>query len=206
MRPDNSAINRYWDPVHRVQAAKILPGQYYIADDGELVVTVLGSCVAACVRDVQVGVGGMNHFMLPVCEGVLTDRHGAAERYGEFAMQALVDGVLERGGRRDRLEVQLVGGARMLEGHSDIGALNIDFARRHVEAERLRVAGADLGGVLARKVYYFPSTGLTRIRRLYELKNDTVLRRDQDYQTRLDGWIGAGGRAKPVIGEDGPGT
>jgi chemotaxis protein CheD len=178
-------INRYWDPVHRIHAAKILPGQLYISDTGEVIVTVLGSCVSACVRDVRLGIGGMNHFMLPDAGFGPIDTYGADERYGHYAMESLVNGVLRHGGRRDQLEVKLVGGGAVLACASDIGARNIAFARRFIAMDGLRLAAEDVGGVLARKVYYFPRTGLIRVRRLFELKNDTVQRRDAEYRDRL---------------------
>lgn len=185
-------INRYWDPVHQIRAAKILPGQFYISDCGEVIVTVLGSCVSACVRDVELGVGGMNHFMLPDAGQGAVDRYGAAERYGHYAMESLINGVLDRGARRERLEVKLVGGGAVLACASDVGARNIAFARRFVATDGLRLAAEDVGGSLARKVYYFPRTGLIRIKRLFELKNDTVQRRDIAYRHKLREGVKAG--------------
>ena len=58
-------VNRYVDREHGVIAAKILPGEYYVTQEDELITTVLGSCISACIRDKESGMGGMNHFMLP---------------------------------------------------------------------------------------------------------------------------------------------
>ena len=67
--PGFDNINRYWDRKHEMAAAKILPGEYYVTNHEEIITTVLGSCVSACVRDRVLGIGGMNHFMLPESEG-----------------------------------------------------------------------------------------------------------------------------------------
>jgi chemotaxis protein CheD len=107
-------------------------------------------------------------------------------------VEALINGILRRGGRRERLETKLVGGGAVLACVSDIGARNIAFARRFLALDGLTLAAEDVGGVLARKVYYFPRTGLIRVKRLFELKNDTVQRRDTDYRQRLRTAIGRG--------------
>jgi chemotaxis protein CheD len=57
---------RYFDTRQGYTAVKVMPGEYYITHEpSEMLVTVLGSCVSACVRDPYTGLGGMNHFMLP---------------------------------------------------------------------------------------------------------------------------------------------
>lgn len=66
--PGFEHINRYWDSVHQAAAAKLLPGEYYVTVEDEIIVTVLGSCVSACIRDPIRGIGGMNHFMLPISQ------------------------------------------------------------------------------------------------------------------------------------------
>ncbi len=186
--PELAHINRYWDGLHRTIAAKILPGEYYVTDRDEAIVTVLGSCVSACVRDPIAGIGGMNHFMLPEASRLpqrCPPSLSAAARYGSFAMEQLINAVLERGGRRQHLEVKLFGGGRVLRAVSDIGARNIAFVRHYVDMEGLRVAAADLGGDLPRKVYYFPASGRVRLKRLKRLANRTLLEREANYRRRI---------------------
>lgn len=178
-------INRYWDTTHNVEAAKILPGQYYVTVTDEMIVTVLGSCVAACIRDTMLGIGGMNHFMLPDGDAAGADLFGAAERYGQFAMEALINEILGLGGRRERLEVKLAGGGCVLKGGTHIGAHNVEFAHRFLEIDGLKVTAEDVGGVWPRKVYYFPQTGVLRVKQLKELANDTIYERDNAYRRRL---------------------
>lgn len=179
-------INRYWDKRLGVRAAKILPGQFYVSNAGEMVVTVLGSCVSACVRDPINGVGGMNHFMLPVQNSgrfgnnpELTD----AARYGNWAMEFLINEVLKNGGVRKNLEVKLFGGGRVLSGMNkmDVGKKNIDFILHYLDQENIAVAVKDLGGEYPRKVLYFSDTGSVKVRKLKHTRNDVVYQREEDY-------------------------
>ena len=191
-------ISRYWDNEHDCFAARLLPGEYYVTTAKELVTTVLGSCVSACVRDTRLGVGGMNHFMLPLDGSKGTSAWGeavsAATRYGNVAMERLINDILKVGGSRDRLELKLVGGARVLaELTTDIGGRNIEFVRQYVHDEGYKVVGEDLGDVYARKVIYFPESGRIRVRKLKSSRDQMLVERERNYMQELD--------QKPVEGE-----
>jgi len=179
-------INRYWDPQLQFCTAKILPGQYYVTLHDEVIVTVLGSCVSACIRDRVFGIGGMNHFMLP-SEGKVPVAHGSgqmldeAARYGVYAMELLINEILKNGGRRQNLEVKITGGGRMLVHLSDVGQRNIEFVRQFLATEGLEVAAEDLGDIYPRKVYYFPVTGKVRVKKLRSMHNDTIVQREDAY-------------------------
>ena len=187
--PHLAHINRYWDKLHEVYAAKILPGQYYVTIRGEAVVTVLGSCVSACVRDYKLGVGGMNHFMLPASRDQAELARGMepsiANRYGNFAMEALVNDILKCGGRRENLEIKIVGGGRILENMTNVGKLNIDFVRAYIQTEGLKLIGEDVGDIYPRKVLYLPAEGKVRVKKLRTLHNSTVVEREQQYRKEL---------------------
>ncbi len=194
--PGFEHINRYWDPVHRIAAAKLLPGEYYVTRQDELLVTVLGSCVAACIRDPLAGVGGMNHFLLPM-QGTAGGRAGTqavddSARYGSFAMERLINEILKHGGVRERLEVKLFGGGRILANMADIGSRNIEFALRYVQTEGLKLLACDLGDIYPRKVYFYPSHGRVRVLKLRSLHNDTLLKREQSYRQGLEQRLPAG--------------
>ncbi len=139
----------------------IVQGEYKVSHDPNVVVsTLLGSCVAACIRDPLAGVGGMNHFLLP---GEDSRSHsGDAERYGDYLMELLVNGLMKQGAQRERLEAKLFGGARMMRGLSDIGRQNAEFAQRYLRHEGIRVVGKDLGGRQGRRVQYWPVSGRAR--------------------------------------------
>jgi chemotaxis protein CheD len=188
--PQFQHIRRYWDPQSEVHAAKLLPGEYYVTTHGEMICTVLGSCVSACVRDRVLGIGGMNHFMLPLDrskgESAWSDAASAATRYGNVAMEHLINDLLKLGARRANLEFKLVGGGKVLAAMTDVGAANIEFVRCYVRTEGFMVAAEDLGDVYPRKVHYFPGTGKVRVKKLLSMRNDTIFERERQYLRVLD--------------------
>ncbi|MEM7253193.1 MAG: chemoreceptor glutamine deamidase CheD [Pseudomonadota bacterium] len=186
--PGFSNIRRYWDPTRSRHAAKILPGEFYVTTSSELLVTVLGSCVSACVWDPQAEVGGMNHFMLP--EGSPGGRFSddvldRATRYGYFAMEHLINSVLKGGAWRSRLLIKLAGGAQMFGQQVAVGESNIEFVRKYVAMEGLRLVGEHVGGHEPRKVVFDPRDGRVRVKRLRNLRNDTIKQREVSYRKRL---------------------
>ena len=143
------------------QKVNIVQGQYFVSDDPNVVLTtLLGSCVAACVRDPVARVGGMNHFLLPGADK--TSHNGEAERYGVHLMELLVNGLLQRGARKDRLEAKLFGGARTVENLSDIGRQNTAFAERFLKTEDITYAGGSCGGENGRRIQFWPVSGRAR--------------------------------------------
>ena len=188
--PGFEHVTRYWDGVHNTWAAKILPGEFYVSAQGEMIATVLGSCVAACIRDKKLGIGGMNHFMLPQpsehsSEVWGTNPAAQESRYGNWAMEYLINEILKRGGRRENLEIKLFGGGQMIASMSDIGQRNILFVYNYLQNEGLPIASADVGGVYARKVLYFPDTGSVKMRRISNVKNDTLVKRETEYRSKV---------------------
>src|ERR1700681_1049980 len=159
MLPAFAHMQRFWDPQLNSWTVKILPGEYYVTRGEEAISTVLGSCISACVRDPVKKVGGMHHFMLPEDKSVgpnnwLDPAVGLATRYGSYAMESLINDLMKLGATRQRLEVKLFGGGRILSGMTDVGDRNIQFIKSYMELEGLRVAAEDLGGTQPRKVVY----------------------------------------------------
>lgn len=188
--PGFEHINRYWDRVHNCHAAKILPGEYYVTANTEIITTVLGSCVSACVRDPKLGIGGMNHFMLP--HGRTGDgrwvgtQAESPHRYGTFAMEHMINDILKMGCKRERLEIKVFGGANVLPKMTDVGKRNIAFVQEYVTTEGFRLSGSDLGDVFPRKVVYFPTTGRVLVKKLRTMHNDTIIRREETYLNNID--------------------
>lgn len=150
----------YFNRQFQAHTLKVFLGSHLVSDRPDvMMVTTLGSCVAACVRDPVAGVGGMNHFLLPDVPASETRRDDAAARYGSVAMERLINAILDRGGRRDRLEAKVFGGAHVIESSLDVGAQNAAFVLAYLEREGLTVTGKDLGGVSARRVHWFPHSG-----------------------------------------------
>lgn len=193
--PDFKKINRYWDRANSCWAAKILPGEYYVTNQpGEIIATTLGSCVSACIRDKVFGIGGMNHFMLPLKhEHGTEDWMDSATRYGSYAMEHLINDILKNGGHRENLEVKLTGGGQIIANMSDVGERNIAFALDYLQTENLEILVQDLGDIYPRKVIYFPDSGRLRIKKLRTLHNDTLVKREEAYQQELDVQPDSGG-------------
>ncbi len=173
--------SKYLDRHFNRQAMKILPGEFYATTEDEVIVTVLGSCVAACLLDPIAMVGGMNHFMLPVKQGERDPDVFYAARYGAAAMEYLINNLLHLGAQRDRLVAKAFGGGKVMRGLTDVGAQNIDFVRGFLRAENIPLWNEDMGGSCPRKVYFFPHTGQVLVKRIEHTHNDTVLDRERSY-------------------------
>ena len=188
--PGFAHVHRAFDRANERWSARILPGEYFVTRNDEIITTVLGSCISACVRDPVLRVGGMNHFMLPedITNGAsswLDPSVGLATRYGSFAMESLINDLLKLGARRERLEVKLTGGGRILASMTDVGARNIEFARHWLSLEGLTVAGEDVGESHARRIQYFPASGRVVMFRLRTLDHSAVVSREKQYLSTL---------------------
>ncbi len=179
--------NVYFDAHFELHAAKILPGEYYATGREMLLVTVVGSCVTACIRDRLSGIGGMNHFMLPDAGPDEASPVSSSARYGAYAMELLINRLISLGAHRTLLEAKLFGGGNVLPGMTlmNIGQRNADFAVAFLDAEKIPVVARDLVDVYPRKVYFFPRTGKVLVKKLRSVHNDTIFERERDYGARL---------------------
>jgi len=183
---EHLASNRYFDRTFEVEAVKVLPGEYYASTSNMVLVTVLGSCISACIRDREKNIGGMNHFML--ANGGNTDEpNSASAHYGVYAMEVLINHLLKLGARRGKMEAKVFGGGRVMASlnSSQIGERNSDFVLSFLKTEGIPVLAKDLLDVYPRKVYFFPDSGRALVKKLVRLHNDTLVRREKEYEARL---------------------
>ena len=178
-------IRRMQDHRFPHEIAAILPGEFCVSAEPMIVYTVLGSCVSACIRDPLAGVGGMNHFMLPQPKNASTDSWGEPTRYGSYAMESLINDILKRGGVKSRLEVKLFGAGRIYDGNIDVGARNAEWVLEYIKTEGLTACKTDLGDILPRKIYYFTESGRVLMKKIENVKNDTIATRERDYASKL---------------------
>lgn len=188
MLQEEVSTTLYYDRTFDCNAAKISPGEYYFTDKDMVIVTVLGSCVSACIRDNVSGIGGMNHFMLP--DGGSADKDSPVSesmRYGTYAMEVLINQLLRNGARRENLEAKIFGGGNVLKSFTtmNVGDRNAAFVRKFLKEERIRVTGEDLLDIYPRKVYYFPKTGKVLVKKLRNMHNDTLVQREEAYASKL---------------------
>jgi len=191
--PEFSHVNHYWDNRRAKVVAKILPGELYMTAQDVVIATTLGSCVSACIWDHKLGIGGMNHFMLP-----LTDKeaHGVdwwqrglasdATRYGNFAMEHLINNILKNGGKKINLQAKVFGGGKVLQHMSDVGERNIEFVEHYLHSENITIVSSDLGSFTPRKILFEPRTGKAYVKRINNLHNDTIAKRERVYRTSID--------------------
>jgi chemotaxis protein CheD len=177
--------NCYYDDRFNIDAVKILPGEYYATARPILIVTVVGSCVAACIRDRVSGIGGMTHFTLPVSDSY-EDFGNASDSHGHCAMELLINQLLAMGAQREHLEAKIFGGSMLQSsGRVQVGRHNCDFLRSYLEREKIPVLADDLLGRYPRKIYFFPDQGKVLVKKLMRLHNGTILQREQEYIDRL---------------------
>ena len=186
--PEASARSRaspliYRDAQLNTDVIKILPAEFFVTDQPVGLMTVLGSCVAACIRDPITGLGGINHFMLPDGDG----SDGTPARYGSHAMELLINELIKAGARRERFEVKVFGGGNVLKSFTTtpVGTRNGQFVSEYLREERLKVVAKDLGGIHPRKICYFPATGKAMVKLLPHAHDDAVAAEEVAYKERL---------------------
>jgi chemotaxis protein CheD len=177
-------IQRKRDDRFGQDVAILLPGDYCASREPMVMYTMLGPCVSACIRDSLLGIGGMNHFLLPEPGQPPCDTEGGPlSRYGQYAMEHLIEWLLRHGGSQDRLEVKLFGGARLHDKMSDVGRRNIEWILEFCRRSHLNPVIADLGRFHARGIYYFTQSGRVLLRRVPS-DSEGVQQRKED--TRRD--------------------
>jgi chemotaxis protein CheD len=186
LNDDLLAPNLYFDSHFNIDAVKILPGEYYATARPMLIVTVLGSCVAACIRDRVSGIGGMNHFMLPETSD-LDESLNNSGCFGVYAMEILINKLLEMGALQENLEAKIFGGSNLLKSFTvdNVGARNTHFVRNYLKQRKIPILAEDLLDTYPRKIYFFPDQNKVMVKKLMRLHNTTIIRREQEHNKRL---------------------
>jgi chemotaxis protein CheD len=181
------------NPDEHVSVIKIISGQWHVCGrGGEMLTTILGSCVSACIRDTVLGIGGMNHFLLPGDDcGDMQFNESA--RYGAFAMECLINGLLNAGAQKSRFEIKVFGGGNVINNSAQIGSKNAAFIRAFLHREGYAIASEDLEGNLPRRVHYYPDTGKVMVRQLRRHDDLKVIDEEDRYKRRI--------LASPIAGE-----
>lgn len=176
----------YFDPYFERNAVKILPGSYYVTSRDMILISVLGTSVCACIRDACAGVGGLCHFMLPEPKTDLAWKE-VAYQYGHQAMSALLQQLLNRGAKQNRLEAKIFGACEALAspaGHP-MGLFNSRFVERFLHQENIPILSKDMMDAYPRKIYFFPQTGKVLVKKLKKLNNTTLLDREAQFYHQL---------------------
>lgn len=167
----------YFDAHFKNDAVKVLPGEYWVDTEDMLVMTTLGSCIAACLWDRQARVGGMNHFMLPEASGNATD----GGRYGSYAMELLINEMMKRGATRATMEAKVFGGGAVISGMNslNVGERNTQFVTDYLKTERIPIVSKDVLDVYPRKVCFLPASGKAMVKRLAAANPDMLVAQER---------------------------
>jgi chemotaxis protein CheD len=178
----------FYDAHFKNDAVKILPGEYFVHEEDMLIMTTLGSCIAACLYDRNARVGGMNHFMLP-------DGAGDSGRYGSYAMELLINEMMKRGANRMTMEAKVFGGGQVVSGMTtmNVGERNTNFVMDYLKTERIPVVSKDVLDVYPRKVCFLPGSGKAMVKRLAPTNTDALLAQDRAAAQRAVPAITGGG-------------
>jgi chemotaxis protein CheD len=183
----------WYETQFRSEAVKVLPGEYFVHREDLLIMTTLGSCIAACLWDRNAGVGGMNHFMLP--DGADKDAGSAGGRYGSFAMELLINEMLKQGAQRGSIEAKVFGGGQVISGMNsmNVGERNTRFVLDYLKAERIPVVSKDVLDIYPRKVCFLPASGKAMVKRLASANHEALLALERDAAQKAAPTAGGGG-------------
>ncbi len=191
---NSNQVRRYFDTKYKHMVVKLLPGDHYVSGEpSEMLVTVLGSCVAACIRDPETGIGGMNHFMLPMGDANSWTARNAAMRYGNHAMEVLINDIMKMGCPRENLEIKVFGGGNVLGQGGNVGHKNADFVEEYLKNEGFKITASDLRGDCARRIHYFPATGKVDRLLMRRASDRKVFTSETNYQKTVKDESNTGG-------------
>jgi chemotaxis protein CheD len=166
-----------------------MPGEYYATANGEVISTMVGSCIATCIFDEEHKIGGMNHFMLP---GVVSPQNlllTEAGRYGMFAMELLIGELIKMGGNRKKIKAKIFGGGHVIKFRKSDGNVpqaNIDFAKKFLELEGIPLLAEDVGGDKGRKIFFFTHTNKALVRRIASMEAMAPMQEaEEQYKSRV---------------------
>jgi chemotaxis protein CheD len=180
----SSNHQKYFDPKFDAMAVTVLPGDFYVSQDpSEMIVTILGSCVAACIRDKKVGIGGMNHFLLSAPTASIQSESG---RYGSFAMEELINFLLKLGCKKENLEAKVFGGASVIQSSFQVGDSNAEFVKEYLLKEKIPIISEDLGGDRPRRIHFWPSSGRVARHLLQSAEARVISMQETTYKKKLE--------------------
>ncbi|MBB4843798.1 chemotaxis protein CheD [Paucibacter oligotrophus] len=187
-RKNGEASFFFYDAHFKNAAVKILPGEYFVDNEDLLVMTTLGSCIAACLWDRHAQIGGMNHFMLP-------DGAGDSGRYGSFAMELLINEMMKRGASKSRMEAKIFGGGAVIAGMNtiNVGERNTNFVIDYLKTERIPIVSKDVLDIYPRKVCFLPHSGKAMVKRLAPANTEALIQQDRAAAQKAQPVVSTGG-------------
>ena len=179
-------LRRYSEKFNRNMVI-IYPGEYYVSSE-EIIATVLGSCIAVCIKDKKTGIAGMNHFMLPGDVRSADMFLSSSAKYGMFAMEQLINDMVKKNGSKKDFEAKVFGGGHVLNFRKSDGNVpesNIEFVKAYLKMEQISIVSKDVGGYSGRKILFFPDTAKVLLKRLESTVDSRFIQAEQSYQDKL---------------------
>lgn len=179
------ANHLYFDREMQRKAVKVQPGEFYAANKDSAITTVLGSCVSVCLLDLRQGVCGLNHIMLPEpAEHLLSP----SARYGSYAMEMLINSLLQLGAKRANFQAKVFGGGNVMHSNlsQQVGARNVAFVRQYLNREAIPVMAENVLGTFPRKIVLLTRTGEVKMKRLGNWQQAKVIEQEQSFRHQLD--------------------
>jgi chemotaxis protein CheD len=179
-------LYRFYSHKLKKPVITLTAGEYFVTQNGEVLHTIVGSCITTCIYDEKTKAAGMNHFLLPGT--VRPDEILSSEvaRYGMFAMELLIGELIKLGARRKGLRAKVFGGGNVLKFRSadgDITESNIRFAKKFLELEGIPAVKMDVGGTAGRKIFFFTDSHLVLLKR-FDMRKDQRSLQDEEVYTR----------------------
>ena len=187
LEPPYDRVIRYIDPHTGLVTAKLVPGQLFVGGTRDCITTVVGACLTVCMHDARARAGGMLQFLLPYPRVTVAPARGLepADRYAFLALEALVGALEARGARRSQMVAKLFGAAQVDGELAESSRETLRQVRDYLRVERIAEEASDTGLLQARKVVFHPGEGRVRLKKLGELPNDTLPRREREYDDRV---------------------
>lgn len=178
--------SNYYDHQFDTMVHKIHQGGFCVLSQSDhVIMTTLGSCIAVCMYDPVVRVGGMNHFLLPEEKGV-ERKNSYCMRYGNNAMETLINEIMKRGGMKDRLIIKAFGAGNVLTIKANIGEKNQSFLEHYIANEKLELETSDLGGDYPRQVAFFPETGKALVKVLCRSGDRIIVQEEENFRKKIE--------------------
>ncbi len=184
-------MNIKFDVKYNLEVVELFPGEYHATRHPRIISTVLGSCVSVALFDVEDGVGGMNHFMLPSELGTGKIFATKSGKYGMYAMELLINEMIKLGGEKKKFVAKVFGGGKVLKTLSGVkGSIsenNVQFAMKYLEEERIPISSSDVGGYAGRRILFFTQDARVLLKRLTPSEEQPVEKEEENYFTKIRG-------------------
>lgn len=160
-------MNKFFNVRLNKYEYEIYSGEYFVTKEQNIVITtLLGSCIAVCMKDSFSSVAGINHYLLPDSKHRLKEVRKNDSRYGINAMQLMIEGMIKLGASRSSLQAKVFGGGQAGDDLNNVSKSNIEFVFNYLNQENIPVLAQDVGGRIGRKIFFFPSDFKVLLKRI----------------------------------------